>query len=491
MMDPARARVVLYLYPDLSCLLLLGFFAVLLPGCFLLLDFEECSSHADCYESQGTDYFCSDEHYCIYQPLVSEELGCTLPQEMELGPGTIIFGVLVTGVSEQKQDERRRSAVLAIEQINRAGALLPDHDFALLLCDPPFEEGEAYMASLAAARHIAASSRIPAVIGASSSQFTLDLFQEVFRSAGVLMISPSSTSATLSFLEDDDLLWRVAPSDLVQGAAMAEAALAWSPQRVAFLSREDAYGQGLQETFSRRYCGEGRCEEARYANRNLPQEEDADARAALLRTLSELQPDLVVAAGFIDEVVKLISDAEEAGLHPAWLLTDGSYHDSLPSMIPQAAWERVRGTRPLVEQGPAYNGFKAAYRARYEVDPADLYGPHTYDAAYILAYAVAAVGGDQASSGADIAAGLGRLSQGEPVDVGMTGWSQGISLLDRSTQASFDLQGASGGLDMSELGEPDAAVEGWVVQEDSLKSVGAIYSAQGVWLDNSSFQADL
>jgi len=466
----------------LACLSLLGS-----TGCSLMLDFAECDDSAACYRSRGPQYRCSDEGYCVYQPLTAPELGCTLAEGMTLGEDTLVVASLLAGVSTDKRAERERSAALAFEQINQAGGL-GGREFALLQCrdlDPEADDGEP---TLAAARHIAASGRVGAVLGAASSQLTMDVFQEVLQGAGILMMSPSASSAAISFLDDDDLLWRVVPSDRLQGTAMAGAALAWAPPKVAFVAREDAYGEGLRETFNRTYCGDDRCSAGSYLSGTLPDSDDTTQMATLAQALAEFSPDLVVVAGFIDAVALLVSAGEAAGCNPTWLLTDGAYSGTLPERLPRAAWARIRGTRASLEPGPAYNGYVQAYRARFDADPTDAYGAHAYDAAFLVALAVAAEGAQAATSGAAVAKGLARLSSGPDVDVGLTSWGQAVTLLGESSDATVNVQGASGALDLNEAGEPAAAVEGWLIDEDGgLSSVGEVLGENGAWLGNPAF----
>ena len=58
---------------------------------------------------------------------------------------------------------------------------------------------------------------IDVLIGAASSGSTLSVLDQV-TNAGVLMISPANTSPALTTAPDKGLYWRVAPSDVLQGA---------------------------------------------------------------------------------------------------------------------------------------------------------------------------------------------------------------------------------------------------------------------------------
>ncbi|MBM4320040.1 MAG: hypothetical protein FJ125_08775, partial [Deltaproteobacteria bacterium] len=338
-------------WPGAAWMLLLAAGAALgghlLLGCSTLLDFGECESHADCYRSKGSRYVCSPERYCIFQPLESSRVGCKLDEGMEFDERSVVVATLLTGSTEQKQRYRERAALLALEQIDTAGGL-DDHRFSLLRCSPPAPAAgeDPYSGTLAAAEHLRATRRVAAVLGACSSQQTIDVFQDVFRDAGILLISPSATSAAISFLDDGGLLWRTAPTDLGQGRALAHYARAWSPTRVAFVGRDDAYGRGLQETFSREFCGEERCTAEHYLSRTVPAVPAATSppSAQLVAELEQFSPDLVVAVIYTDFALQLIP-ALERSVHPGWLLSDGAYSPDLATSLSMETSRRIRGTK--------------------------------------------------------------------------------------------------------------------------------------------------
>jgi branched-chain amino acid transport system substrate-binding protein len=70
---------------------------------------------------------------------------------------------------------------------------------------------------------------------------------------GVLLFSPSSTSATITTLEDNGLVWRTAPSDALQAVPLRDQlgalnALVGNTAKLAVVNKDDAYGAGLSAT---------------------------------------------------------------------------------------------------------------------------------------------------------------------------------------------------------------------------------------------------
>lgn len=84
------------------------------------------------------------------------------------------------------------------------------------------------------------------IVGAASSGVSLTVIDKIM-SAGSVMFSPANTST--AFDEGDyaepDLYFRTAPSDILQGAVMANLLVQDGRKNVAILARQDAYGETL------------------------------------------------------------------------------------------------------------------------------------------------------------------------------------------------------------------------------------------------------
>jgi len=90
-----------------------------------------------------------------------------------------------------------------------------------------------------------------AVVGPASSNVNLQVADQVFIPNGVVGISPSSTDPNVTDLEDNDYIFRTAPSDLLQGPAMADLAVGDNvgAESSGTLYLNDAYGQSLEEAY--------------------------------------------------------------------------------------------------------------------------------------------------------------------------------------------------------------------------------------------------
>ncbi len=95
------------------------------------------------------------------------------------------------------------------------------------------------------------SAGVPGVCGSASSGVNVPVSQQAFIPNQVVGCSPSSTALSVSNLEDDDYIFRTAPSDFLQGRVMAQVASErLNVSTVSTLYVNNDYGQQLSNRFS-------------------------------------------------------------------------------------------------------------------------------------------------------------------------------------------------------------------------------------------------
>jgi ABC-type branched-subunit amino acid transport system substrate-binding protein len=100
-------------------------------------------------------------------------------------------------------------------------------------------------------------SGVPAVCGSASSGVNVPVSTSVFIPNQTVGCSPSSTALSVTNLEDDDYIFRTAPSDRLQGRVMAQIASEdLGTDTAATLYVNNDYGQQLSERFAAVYQDE-------------------------------------------------------------------------------------------------------------------------------------------------------------------------------------------------------------------------------------------
>ena len=194
---------------------------------------------------------------------------------------------------------------LAIKDIEAAGGI-PGFDKIVL------EEGDSGDTSTETGRQTVKRLLplgIDILVGAASSGSSLQVLDEV-TGAGVLMISPANTSPALTTAPDSGLYWRTAPSDVLQGAFVGNMMLQDGYTKVAIMSLQDAYGDGLNENITKAVT-EGGGEIVA----NVVYDPTAADFAADVAQIKAAGPEAVVLIGF-DESAQIIQEMVKQGIGP-------------------------------------------------------------------------------------------------------------------------------------------------------------------------------
>jgi ABC-type branched-subunit amino acid transport system substrate-binding protein len=309
-------------------------------------------------------------------------------------------------------------------------------------------------AAVQAARKLVDAENANCLAGAWGSTVTLPVARSVAIREEVLQISPASTGDALTGVKDDGLLNRTAPPDRFQGPVLAtvmEDALGGAQGKTVNVgARNDPYGTGLTDTFSKAWEEKG----GQIGERVIydPEQPSYNSEAAQ------------IAGGNPDAYVIIDFPATFENVGPAlvrtgdWdpkktFITDGLASSDLPKNAGREATEGMRGTAPgSPETGTASQAFDKLF--------SDAPGPErqTFDSqnfdAVILCYLAAVAAGS--TNGPDMAAELVDLTA--PGGDKFT-WEQlpeAINALENGDD--IDYEGASGPINLNDDGDPTAGV---------------------------------
>lgn len=380
---------------------------------------------------------------------------------------------------------------LALEEIQNTNNGLPgvaggtQRSLALLACKEV--AGTDQDQPVRVARHLVEQAGVSAIIGASFSGNTLEVWDGfVSARSSALLMSPSATSPTISERTDkspgndpEDRLWRTSPSDEVQAALLrllaqdVRAVLGRPNPRLLKFVKGDAAGTGLRNSLEEGLLadfGAGFHEDSNYQN---PDGVAVDWAAQAARALREPLPDIIMGLGteeFVQNILPLIEEQWPAGvLRPWYVLPEGDRNERLLSYAaerPELALNtRVVGTAPGARSSEYYEGFRRAFRGHFDGrEPGNL-AEFGYDAAYLLVYAIAranqhyptALEWGAALNGLTCKAGGAALVTPGPSD-----FVARFELV--ASGACVDFAGASGELDFDVHGEAVSDIATWCLR---------------------------
>jgi branched-chain amino acid transport system substrate-binding protein len=448
----------------------------LLAGCSFTTasGLSECKTSADCGENQ----VCT-ESFCLPLPAgCGAHYGETAADAVQFG-AVLPLSLSATNPDAGKDDSEEQglnAILLALDEINQRGA--GGKKISLNVCDTAFDAPR----TAAQAQWLVTEKKIVALLTAGSSQ-TLAAADVTLKN-NVLTMSSSGTSPELASVSDKNggtvgLLWRTAPSDVIQGKVIANLLLNDSrfnaTSRIGLLYLDDPYGQGLFQVITAQLQGKPKTVKA------LPYKRKDEATITTAVTqMDSFDPDLTVVVGFEDDASLLIKRAStmanlKAGSGNRWFFSDSAKDAGLVSdTTVRAQIQNAYGTAPATTGGQAFVSFQSRFISKYSgVDPKDYsFTSHSYDSMYLLGLAVAYSQGTSGSvTGPKMAEGLTKVSNGPqpPIQLTLTNFTEAANRL--ASNQSIDVEGASGSLQFDDTGEAPSPIELWQVVNTSFKSV--------------------
>lgn len=285
---------------------------------------------------------------------------------------------------------------------------------------------------------------VSAIIGAAASGISLSIIDKV-AGAGVVQISPSNTSPSLSVYDDGGWYFRTIPPDLLHAKALGDLVTDEGITAAGIIHRADDWGRNLADEVAARLESNG----VEVAASIDYDPEGASFDAEVQQLLASGADGTVLIA--FDEGAGILRGMIEAGIGPA----------DVPLFIPNGLasntlWEAVDPTDPSVLLGakgtffsatPA--GGEATFPERYAAlhpDAELLYAAPGYDTLIVLALAALAAG---STAAADYVGEINEVTRGGTT---CSRFAECADLIAAGVDVDYD--GAAGPLDFTDIGEP-------------------------------------
>ena len=298
----------------------------------------------------------------------------------------------------------KRAAEMAVEEIN-AGGGIRGRPVELVTRDD-FGDPDSAVAVAAALDNAG----VVAVVGHVYSGTTL-ASAPIYNAGGVVQISPSSSSPDVTTA--GPYTFRVCPSDLAHGAALARYArdqLQLAHGAILYLN--DEYGRGIRRTFTSEFVQRGGevLESDPYLG-STP-----DVNAYLDRVATRRQADFILVAGNRSEAEEALRGARRRKLLMPFMGGDGLEGIEEAGALAEGTYLSA-AYLPGVDS-PKNRQFTLSYRSKYpDAGPPNQPAAATYDAVYLLREVIAAVGMNRKA----IRDGVAAVGRSTPAYEGVTG----------------------------------------------------------------------
>nr|WP_265111349.1 ABC transporter substrate-binding protein [Halosolutus halophilus] len=316
-----------------------------------------------------------------------------------------------------------------------------------LTVETQVEDTETNSQSGVSAANSLVNAGFPSICGSASSGVNVPVCQEVLIPNEVVGCSPSSTALSVTNLEDDDYIFRTAPSDHLQGQVMAEVASEeQGASSAASLYVNNDYGQQLSERFTEVFEGDVGGEMQTQVAFN----QGASSYSSVVNEALSDDPDTLVVIGYPEDGIQLFRDFySAAGQDQNVLIPDGLRDPDIPGQV-GADMSNVLGTAPAAG-GPNQDAFTSLFEEAYGESPG-VFTSQSYDSVAVQILANAAAGENNGSAIRDQ---MRRVANPEGTEVGPDNFVEGVEAAANGEDIFYN--GASSAVNFDENGDPASA----------------------------------
>ena len=231
-----------------------------------------------------------------------------------------------------------------------------------------------------AVRKLITVDKVPVLFGpAGSSNFMAAA--PVAQENKVVMLSAQGAAPALT--KAGEYIFRVFPSDILQGKGVSELCVRLGYKDVPVMYVNNDWGLGLKNSFVENFKKAGG-----KVTDEIPYDENkSDYRAELIRA-TKGNPKATVNLTYIKEGAVMFKQAYEMGIKTQWICGSAARAPKLVELAGKAV-EGIIGTYPFVShETKEYKSFLAAYKKKYGDDKIPIFGDYNYDMVFITAKAI-------------------------------------------------------------------------------------------------------
>ena len=255
------------------------------------------------------------------------------------------------------------------------------------------------------------------IVGPLCSGATIGATQAVTIPAGVVNISPSATSPAITGLDDNDLVFRVCPSDAYQGVTIAKLARSMGYSKLAATYANDDYNAGLHDVFVKAFKELG----GTITGDQMHEANKASYRAELA-TLSSGGPEaLAIFAYYNGSGITMLRQSLENGFFSKFIGGDGMIAQEVIDEIGADNLGDAVFTKGTADESSSHFKTFAGLFDR----PSDPYTAQAWDAVMIAALALESAG----SATRDLIGHVRSVANAPGVEVGPGDWAKAKALL--------------------------------------------------------------
>lgn len=317
-----------------------------------------------------------------------------------------------------------------------------------------------------AATKLVQSDQVHVVIGAMASNVTIPIAESVTIPNDVVLISPTSTSPAITDLDDNNLVYRILSSDVLQGVALGDAVFEefGDGATVNVGARNDAFGTALKDLFEARFTELGG-----EVGESITWNPDAATFDTEAQQLASGDPDGWVIIDFPETFAQFAPSLVQSG---SWdpertFMTEAMRNADTLNGIGADELSGLRGTAPTSEDAPARAAFDKLFTEQAPDEDLTGFEGSSFDATMLAFLAAVKAGSSDPTAIADNLA-----SVSGPGGEKYTFENLGDAITALMNGEDIDYEGAWGPIDFDENGDPGSAIyEVWQFEDGEINTL--------------------
>jgi branched-chain amino acid transport system substrate-binding protein len=379
-------------------------------------------------------------------------------------PHTVGVVVELTGPAGRFGQAASKSIELAFKEINEAGGAA-GCQLAMDLRDSQSQGSVA----VDQARQLVDLKRVPAIVGGIISSVSVPMLTSVTAPAGVVQISPASSSPTLTRIAQEGkangIFFRTITSDALQGTAAAKYAMDQGLKKVAIIHVNNDFGVNMVAEFRRAYEALGG-----QITTSTPYNQGQASYAAEVTRALEGEPPTLYLVAYPGDGTSIARTWISQGGAAKFLLNDGMNSADFIRDVGPRYLNDAFGTSSGTTTTPSTEHFAKAYPAMSGGFDANApAADRAYDAAAIIGLAIAQAGKHESAAIRDAIRKV-TGSDGEVIHAGPDGFKKALQLIKDGKPIRYE--GVIGPVSFDQNGDITGPFRLWRIQNGEVTTIG-------------------
>ena len=380
---------------------------------------------------------------------------------------TVGMVVSLTGAAGRFGQAAAKSVELAFRDLNAAAGAQ-----GIAGCQLAFDLRDAQSQGSVAvdqARQLVDLKKVPAIIGGIISSVSIPMVTSVTAPAGVVQISPASTSPTLTRMGNEGTskgwFFRTITSDALQGTAAAKYAMDQGLKQLAIINVNNDFGVNMLAEFRKAYEALG----GKIISNTPYNPAQASYAPEVTKALAGDPPALYL-IGYPGDGTTILRTWIQQGGPQKFLLNDGLNSADLIKGVGPQFLNNAYGTSSGTTRSPSTDYFDKAYPAMSGgFDSKAPAADRAFDAGAIMGLAIARAGKFEAAAIRDAIREVTKPG-GEVVSAGPEGFARALQLIRERKAVRY--VGVIGGVEFDRNGDIVGPFRLWRLQNGEVTTTG-------------------